>query len=103
MGSEDWTHPRTASGGNRRTAGEQPSHGRADHNQRVEGEQLAGCPRCGATTRRLGPGKGPHAGLLECAGCGRWIAWLSIRDWNDLHDSEMQELQQQQSREPWWL
>ena len=38
------------------------------------------CPRCGDDSAAVKPGKGPHAGKLECAGCGRHIKWLSAKD-----------------------
>jgi hypothetical protein len=39
-----------------------------------------GCPRCGSTSTRTGPGKGPHHARLACAGCGRFIKWLPKPD-----------------------
>jgi hypothetical protein len=35
------------------------------------------CNGCGSTNLEVGPGKGPHAGSLRCADCGRFIKFLS--------------------------
>lgn len=35
------------------------------------------CPKCGEDSAAIKPGKGPHAGKLECAGCGHHLKWLS--------------------------
>ncbi len=35
------------------------------------------CPHCGSDSGRVGAGAGPHAGRFDCAGCGRFIKWLS--------------------------
>lgn len=35
------------------------------------------CPQCGEDSAIVKPGKGPHAGKLECAGCNHHLKWLS--------------------------
>jgi len=35
------------------------------------------CPQCGDDSAIVKPGKGPHAGKLECAGCNHHLKWLS--------------------------
>jgi hypothetical protein len=37
----------------------------------------AGCRRCGSTSTRTGPGKGPHAASLVCASCDSFVGWMS--------------------------
>ena len=34
------------------------------------------CRHCGCDSGRVGAGIGPHAGRLDCAGCGDFIQWV---------------------------
>ena len=45
------------------------------------------CPRCGAIATRITPGKGPHAAREDCAGCGRFIRWVSKREMADVEEA----------------
>jgi hypothetical protein len=37
------------------------------------------CQRCGHEVGRIGPGKGPHAAVLLCDRCGRFLMWVARR------------------------
>ena len=39
-------------------------------------KQPTGCKRCGSTSTRTGPGKGPHAASLVCASCNSFLRWI---------------------------
>ena len=53
------------------------------------GGGVARCPRCNASETRVAPGKGRHAARLDCARCGRWLAWLSKALVDDLTQGEL--------------
>lgn len=38
------------------------------------------CPRCQGGEGAVRPGKGPHAGRLECSECQRFIRWISKKE-----------------------
>ncbi len=39
---------------------------------------MIACKKCGIENRfEIKPGKGPHAGRLDCADCGAFIKWVS--------------------------
>lgn len=47
------------------------------------------CPRCGHDRGRLGPGKGPHVASWLCERCGRFLAWVGKREFEDLTQADL--------------
>lgn len=53
------------------------------------GTAAPACGQCGSVLGKIVKPTGPHVARLDCAGCGRYIMWLSVETtWQLLPESE---------------